>query len=78
MTRETTYAGLIGSTSALTTALAANAADLPHLELTRTKLEQLLADTAANVKQQKAVSAPSERASGLTYGASEAETTTTR
>jgi hypothetical protein len=57
MARETTYAGLIGSTSALTTALAANAADLPHLELTRTKLEQLLADTAANVKQQKAVSA---------------------
>jgi hypothetical protein len=48
---------LLGSTSALTTALAANAADLPHLELTRTKLEQLLADTAATVKQQKAVTA---------------------
>jgi len=57
MARETTYAGLLGSTTALTAALAANAADLPHLELTRTKLEQLLAETAANVKQQKAVSA---------------------
>jgi hypothetical protein len=57
MTRETTYAGLLGSTSALTTALAANAADLPHLELTRAKLEQLLADTAVTVKQQNAVTA---------------------
>ncbi len=57
MARERTYAGLLGSTTALTTALAANAADLPHLELTRTKLEQLLADTAANVKQQNAVTA---------------------
>ena len=55
MTRETTYAGLLGSTTALTTALARNAADLPHLELTRTKLDQLLADTAATVQQQKTV-----------------------
>jgi hypothetical protein len=57
MARETTYAGLLGSTSALTTALAANAADLPHLELTRTKLDKLLADTAETVKQQKALAA---------------------
>jgi hypothetical protein len=63
MARERTYAGLLGSTTALTTALAANAADLPHLELTRTKLEQLLADTAANVKQQKAVAATKQELS---------------
>ena len=59
MARETTYAGLLGST----TALAANAADLPHLELTRTKLDQLLADTAATVKQQHAVAATKQELS---------------
>lgn len=63
MTRETTYAGLLGSTTALTTALAANAADLPHLELTRTKLEQLLADTAVTVKQQNAATASKQELS---------------
>jgi len=57
MARERTYAGLLGSTTALTTALARNAADLPHLELTRTKLDQLLTDTAATVQQQKALAA---------------------
>jgi hypothetical protein len=63
MARETTYAGLLGSTTALTTALAANAADLPHLELTRTKLDQLLTDTAATVKQQHAVAATKQELS---------------
>jgi hypothetical protein len=45
MTKETTYAGMLGDLIRLTAALAANAAEIPHLEGTRTRLDKMLADT---------------------------------
>lgn len=63
MTRETTYAGMLGDVTRLIAALAANSADLPHLEGTRTKLEKLLADTQVTVQQQSALTASKQELS---------------
>jgi hypothetical protein len=48
---------MLGDVTRLITALAANAADLPHLEGTRAKLEKLLAETQATVQAQSALTA---------------------
>jgi hypothetical protein len=63
MTRETTYAGMLGDVTRLITALAANAADLPHIEGTREKLEKLLAETQATVQAQSALTATKQELS---------------
>jgi hypothetical protein len=57
MTRETTYAGMLGDLSRLTAALAANAAELPHLEGTRTRLDTMLAAAQATAQQHAALTA---------------------
>jgi hypothetical protein len=50
---ETTYAGKLGDWQRILTPLAANAADLPHLEMPRAQLATLLAQ-AVDIKQQQA------------------------
>ncbi|MFL6259354.1 MAG: hypothetical protein ACJ76Y_06540 [Thermoanaerobaculia bacterium] len=56
-TQDKTYSGLIGSLARLTTALSANATDLPHLEGVRSRLEKILADAQEAAKQQAALTA---------------------
>jgi hypothetical protein len=55
MSKETTYAGMLGDLAQLTAALAANAAELPHLEGTRLRLAKMLADAQATAQQQAAL-----------------------
>jgi hypothetical protein len=61
--RETTYAGVIGDLGQFITALAANAAELPHLEGTRAKIEKILADAQEVAKRQAALVASKQEAS---------------
>ncbi len=52
---ETTYTGKLGDWQRILTSIAANAADLPQLEIPRAQLAALLAE-ALDVKQQQAAS----------------------
>jgi hypothetical protein len=61
--QDKTYSGIIGSLARLTAALSANAADLPHLEGVRGRLEKILADTQEMAKQQAAMIASKQEAS---------------
>ena len=61
--RETTYAGVMGDLGQLITALTANAAELPHLEGTRAKIEKILADAQEAAKRQAALVASKQEAS---------------
>jgi hypothetical protein len=63
MTQDKTYSGIIGSLARLTAALGANAADLPHLEGVRGRLEKLLAEAQEVAKQQAALVASKQEAS---------------
>ena len=63
MAKETTYAGMLGDLSRLTAALAVNAAEIPHLEGTRTRLEKMLAEAQATVQQQAALTASKQEMS---------------
>jgi hypothetical protein len=63
MAKETTYAGMLGDLSRLTTALAANAAEIPHLEGARTRLDKMLADAQATAQQQAALTASKQEMS---------------
>jgi hypothetical protein len=63
MFREKTYAGVLGEWQKLTVPLTANAAELPHLEASRTKLQGLLAEALELTKQQKAFAAGKQEAS---------------
>src|ERR1700709_400287 len=62
MAIDKSYSGVLGNLGRLTTALAANAADLPHLEGIRTRLEKLLADAQDTAKQQAALPARKQEA----------------
>jgi predicted nuclease with TOPRIM domain len=61
--QDKSYSGMIGEVARLTTALAANAADLPHLEGVRGRLEKILAETQEMAKQQAALVASKQEAS---------------
>ena len=63
MAKETTYAGMLGDLSRLTAALAANAAEIPHLEGTRVRLEKMLTDAQETAKQQAALTASKQEMS---------------
>src|SRR3954454_8335349 len=62
MAIDKSYSGMLGNLGRLTTALAANAADLPHLEGIRTRLEKLLTDAQDTAKQQAALTASKQEA----------------
>lgn len=62
MFREKTYAGVLGEWQKLTVPLTANAAELPHLEGSRTKLQGLTAEAVELIKQQKAFTAGKQEA----------------
>jgi len=57
MAQETTYAGKLGALARLSTALAANASDLIHLEGPRGRLDKLLVEGLEVAKQQAALTA---------------------
>jgi hypothetical protein len=61
--KETTYAGMLGDLQRLVKSLTANSADLPHLETSRVKLENLLAQAQEITKQQAAAAAVKQEAS---------------
>lgn len=63
MTQERTYAGVMGSIQQLSTAVAANSAELPHLEGARQRLDTLLAQAQENAKTQAALKASKQEAS---------------
>ena len=63
MARETTFAGRLGDLGRVTAALAANAAELPHLEGVRLKLNVTLADAQDAAKQKAAFTASKQEAS---------------
>jgi len=62
MAIDKSYSGVLGGLARLTTALAANSADLPHLDGVRTRLEKLLADAQEAAKQQAALIASKQEA----------------
>lgn len=63
ITQDKTYSGVIGSLTRLTAALGANAADLPHLEGVRGRLEKILTEAQEMAKQQAALVASKQEAS---------------
>jgi len=63
MAKETTYAGVLGSLSRFDAALEANAADLAHLEGSRTRLRTLLSGAQETAKEQAALVAGKQEAS---------------
>jgi hypothetical protein len=62
MAIDKSYSGMLGGLARLTTAMAANSADLPHLDGVRTRLEKLLADAQEAAKQQAALVASKQEA----------------
>src|SRR5262245_28017360 len=63
MAKETTYAGVLGDLSRFDAALEANAADLAHLEGTRTRLRTLLGGAQETAKEQAALIASKQESS---------------
>jgi hypothetical protein len=63
MSRETTKAGKQGKLQRFSAALAANSADLPHLEGSRTQFAALLTQAEEAAKQQAALTAGKQEAS---------------
>ena len=63
MAKETTYAGVLGDLSRFDAALEANAADLAHLEGTRTRLRTLLSGAQETAKEQAALVASKQGSS---------------
>ena len=63
MSQETTYAGILGDLERLIAALFANAADLPHLEGARLRMEQLLDLTRQVLQDQAGLIASKQEAS---------------
>ena len=63
MAKETTYAGRLGDLGRMTAALSANAAELPHLEGVRLKLDATLSEAQEVAKQQAALTASKQAAS---------------
>ena len=65
MARETTNAGKIGKLQRFSAVLAANSADLPHLEGSRTQFDTLLTRVQEVAKQQAAFIAGKQESSKL-------------
>ncbi|HEX3552664.1 MAG TPA: hypothetical protein VIA62_05500 [Thermoanaerobaculia bacterium] len=63
MPNETTYSGVLGELTRFTVAVAANAADLPHLEGPRIRLEKVLGDAKVIAQQQAALTASKQDSS---------------
>ena len=63
MARETTKSGKLGDLARFTAALAANAAELPHLEGSRLRLDKVVVDAQDAAKQQAAFTAGKQEAS---------------
>jgi predicted component of type VI protein secretion system len=63
MAKETTYSGVLGRLSRFDAALEANAADLAHLEGTRTHLRTLLGGAQETAKEQAALIASKQESS---------------
>jgi len=63
MSRETTNAGKLGKLQRLSTALAANGSELPHLEASRALFDALLVKAQETAKQQSAFIASKQEAS---------------
>lgn len=62
MPRETTYAGVLGQLTRFVASLAANAAELPHLEGPRARLTQLVTEAQEVARQQAALAASKQEA----------------
>jgi len=63
MAKQSSYSGMLGDLSRLVAALTANAAELPHLEGVRARLEKTLAEAQEVAKQQAALAASKQEAS---------------
>jgi hypothetical protein len=63
MPQETTYSGFLGEAKRLIQSLLANAAELPHLELSRIRLEELLGRIEEVLKEQAALTASKQETS---------------
>ena len=63
MPRETTYAGILGELVRLNASLAANAAELPHIEGTRVRLDKLVTDAQQVARRQAELRASKQEAS---------------
>ena len=63
MPRETTYAGILGELVRLNASLAANAAELPHVEGARVRLDKLVTDAQAVARRQAELRASKQEAS---------------
>jgi len=63
MTKETTYAGMLGDSRRLAASLTVNSSEVPHLEVPRIKLETLLTREEEVSKQQSALIASKQEAS---------------
>lgn len=61
--QDKTYSGTIGSLARLVAALTTNAAEVPHLEGVRARLEKILADAQEMAKQQAALIASKQESS---------------
>ena len=63
MARETTKSGKLGNLTRFNAALAANAAELPHLESSRLRLDRTVTDAQEAAAQQAAFTASKQEAS---------------
>ncbi len=63
MNNETTYSGVIGELTRFTTAVAANGADIPHLDGPRGRLEKVLGEAQQVAQQQAALTASKQESS---------------
>jgi len=63
MGNESTYSGMIGELTRIEAALAANAADLPHLEGPRVRLGSILGSAKEVAQQQAALKASKQESS---------------
>lgn len=63
MAKQSSYSGMLGDLARLSAALSANAAELPHLEGVRARLEKTIADAQEVAKQQAALAASKQEAS---------------
>jgi len=63
MAKQSSYSGMLGDLSRLVAAMTANAAELPHLEGVRARLEKTLAEAQEVAKQQAALAASKQEAS---------------
>jgi hypothetical protein len=63
MGNETTYSGVIGELTRFSAAMAANAAELPHLEGPRIRLDTILGNAQQTARQQAALTADKQETS---------------